>query len=303
MVDLAALVFLSRRAVVVLLVAAATAGCTDLFFQPSETVTRSPADLGLEYRDVWFEAADGTPLHGWLLPARGEPKGFLLHLHGNAGNVGSHLGFVAWLPAEGISVLTFDYRGYGRSGGTPSLSGVHRDAEAALAQALAVQTAERMTARPLGVLGQSLGGSVAVTALARSKLKNRVCLLVIDGAFTGYRRIAREKLGEFWLTWPLRGFLSAGVDESYDPVEAIAALAPMPLLVLHGDMDPVVPLAHGKALYEAAEEPKQLWVVRGGGHLDALATAELRKLVADTLLTCAPPAPATGWRRDRPGIS
>lgn len=87
MVDRAALVFLSLRAVLALFVVAATAGCTDLFFHPSRTLTGSPADLGLAYRDVWFEAADGTPLHGWFLPARGDPKGLLLHLHGNAGNV------------------------------------------------------------------------------------------------------------------------------------------------------------------------------------------------------------------------
>lgn len=290
MVDRAALVFLSRRAVLALFLVAATAGCTDLFFHPSRTLTGSPADLGLAYRDVWFEAADGTPLHGWFLPAHGDPKGLLLHLHGNAGNVASHLGFVAWLPAEGISVLTFDYRGYGRSDGTPTLSGVHLDAEAALAQALHLQTEEGLTDRPVGVLGQSLGGSLAITALARSELKGRFNLLVVDGAFSSYRQIVRDKLAEFWLTWPLKGLLSAGIEEGYDPVDAIAELAPLPLIILHGDLDLVVPVAHGKALYNAAEEPKQLWVVRGGGHLDALATPELRALVVTALTTAAPPA-------------
>lgn len=298
MVERAALVFLSRRAVLALVVVAATAGCTDLFFHPSRTLTHSPADLGLAYRDVWFEATDGTPLHGWFLPARGDPKGLLLHLHGNAGNVAAHLGFVAWLPAEGISVLTVDYRGYGRSGGTPTLSGVHRDAEAALAQALVLQSAEGMAARPLGVLGQSLGGSVAVTALARSELKERFGLLVIDGAFSGYRQVVRDKLAEFWLTWPIKGLASAGIDEGYDPVDAIATLAPLPLLILHGDLDPVVPIAHAKALYEAAQEPKQLWVVRGGGHLDALASPELRTLVVQSLITAAPSASAAGCRQE-----
>lgn len=296
MVDRAALVFLSRRAVLALFVVAATAGCTDLFFHPSRTLPGSPGDLGLAYRDVWFEAADGTTLHGWFLPARGEPKGLLLHLHGNAGNIGSHLGFVAWLPAEGISVLTFDYRGYGRSGGAPSLSGVHLDAEAALAQALTVQTAEGLAGRPVGVLGQSLGGSVAVTALARSDLKECFRLLVIDGAFSGYRQIVRDKLAEFWLTWPLKELLSAGIEEGYDPVDAIAALAPLPLIILHGDVDPVVPITHGKALYDAAKEPKQFWVVRGGGHLDALAAPELRALVVRTLVTTAPPTTPKGCR-------
>lgn len=286
MVNLAALVFLSRRTALVLLVAATATGCTGLFFHPSRSLPGSPADLGLAYRDVWFEAADGTPLHGWFLPARGTAKAMLLHLHGNAGNVATHLGFVAWLPAQGISVLTVDYRGYGRSGGAPTLAGVHLDAAAALAQALALRDTEGMTAQPFGVLGQSLGGSIAITALARSELKSRTCLLVIDAAFAGYRRIVRDKLGEFWLMGPLRSVLSAGIADGFDPVDEIGKLAPTPLLILHGDEDPVVPLAHGQALFAAAQQPKQLWVVRGGGHLDAFATPELRTLLVNSLASC-----------------
>ncbi|MFZ1414701.1 MAG: alpha/beta hydrolase [Defluviicoccus sp.] len=295
MVDFAALVLLSRRAalVLVLLLAATTTACTDLFFHPTRTVRGSPADLGLSYRDVWFDAADGTRLHGWFLPARGTAKALIVHLHGNAGNVAGHLGFVAWLPAEGISVLTFDYRGYGRSGGTPTLAGVHLDAAAALDHVLALQAGEGMSTQPVGVLGQSLGGSVAITALARAGLKSRFCLLVTDGAFAGYRQIVRDKLAGFWLTWPLKGPLSAGIDADYDPVDAIAALAPLPLLILHGAEDPVVPAAHGKALYAAAGQPKQLWLVRGGGHLDALATPELRRLLVETLHTCGAPFDAS----------
>ena len=266
-----------------LLLAAATAGCTDLFFHPSRPLYRSPADLGLAYRDVRFEAADGTMLHGWFLPADGEPQATLVHLHGNAENISTHLGFVAWLPAEGVNVLTIDYRGYGGSGGTPSLSGVHQDAEASFA---AVLSMEGVAGRPVGVFGQSLGGSVAITALARSPLKSRFCLLVIDSAFASYRRIIRDKLAEFPLTRPLQGLLSSGIDNGFDPVEEIATLAPMPVLILHGGEDQVVPVAHARALFAAAGEPKQLWVVHNAGHIQVLANAEIRTLLVDSLRGC-----------------
>ena len=81
---------------------------------------------------MWLTAPDGSKLHAWFLPAQGRAKGTVLHLHGNAANVSNHLPLVAWLPPRGFNVLTLDYRGFGRSQGTPSLDGVVDDAAAAL---------------------------------------------------------------------------------------------------------------------------------------------------------------------------
>jgi alpha-beta hydrolase superfamily lysophospholipase len=91
-----------------------------------------PASIGFTYRDVDFAAADGTALHGWYFPAEGEPSGSVLFLHGNAENISTHFANVAWLAKSGFAVLVFDYRGYGRSAGSPDLDGLHQDAEAAM---------------------------------------------------------------------------------------------------------------------------------------------------------------------------
>jgi hypothetical protein len=284
MVDLAALVLLTRSLSVLAGLALALGGCTGVIFHPMRELVLTPDQIGLEYEEVEFEATDGVRLHGWFLPARAPRRGSILFLHGNAENISTHIASVAWLPARGFDVLLFDYRGYGRSEGSPSLAGLHLDFDAALAT---------MAARPepdpdrIVVFGQSLGASLAITALAASPRREQVRALVIEGAFTSYRELAREKLAGFWLTWPLQAPLGLTIDDSYRPIDAIGELAPLPLLIVHGEADRVVPPAHALALYEAAHPPKTLWLVPGAGHISAFATpvnrAELVDYLAGTL--------------------
>ena len=110
------------------------AGCIErMFFYPDSATYTTPAQLGVRAEDVQIVTADGSRLHGWFLPAVGNAKGTVLHLHGNAANVSNHLPLVSWLPARGYNVLMVDYRGFGRSQGKPSLDGIVDDAAAALA--------------------------------------------------------------------------------------------------------------------------------------------------------------------------
>ena len=260
--------------------AAALGGCSGLIFQPMRELVLTPDEIGLDYRDVHLEAEDGVRLHGWFLPAKPPRRGSVLFLHGNAENISTHIRSVAWLPASGFDVLLVDYRGYGLSGGSPSLAGLHLDFEAALGALL-----RRPDADPdrVIVLGQSLGGSLAITALAASPRRGRVRALIALGAFTSYRALAREKLAEFWLTWPLQAPLGLAIDDRYRPVDAIGELSPLPVLIVHGEADRVVPPHHASALYRAAGPPKALWVVPGAGHLEALATAASRARLIDHL--------------------
>jgi fermentation-respiration switch protein FrsA (DUF1100 family) len=273
-----------RRVVLTALGLLPLSGCTGLFFQPMRQQVLTPDRIGLAWRDIWFEAQDGVRLHGWFLPAQGEPAGTIVFLHGNAENISTHIASVAWLPAAGFGVFLFDYRGYGLSEGEPSLDGLHRDVEAAIGRALAL-------ASPYGdrlaVFGQSLGGSIAITALASSPYKDKIGALIVEGTFSGYRRIAREVLASAWLTWPLQWPLSFAVDDGYRPVEAIAQIAPVPVLIIQGQQDPIIRQAHAEALYAAAREPKMLWLVAGAGHIAALRLPIYRRRLVAYLEACA----------------
>lgn len=256
-----------RRASVLLLMLATTAGCTGMFFLPYRGHVLTPERIGLKYEDVYFESRDGVRLHAWFLPAQGAAQATVLHLHGNAENISTHIGNVYWMPARGFNVLLLDYRGYGASLGSPSVEGALIDVDSAMQTLLARADVDRSR---IVVFGQSLGGALAIHYVAHTPYRQHVRALIVESAFSSYREIAREKLAAFWLTWPLQYPLSWTVSDDYSPLRAVGQVSPIPLLILHGDADPIVPLHHGERLYEAARDPKALWVVPGGGHTEAL---------------------------------
>jgi fermentation-respiration switch protein FrsA (DUF1100 family) len=255
-----------RRLILTGLMTVVLAGCNGLFFFPYRAQVRTPDTLGLAYEDVYFPASDGTRLHAWFLPAGAAAQGTVLFLHGNAENISTHIMSVRWLPARGFNVFLPDYRGYGESAGEPSLDGIQDDVDSALRTLLARPGVEP---NRIVVFGQSLGGSIAVYNVAHSPYRRHIRGLAVESAFASYRGIAREKLAAFWLTWPLQYPLSWLVSDRYIPEHAVADISPIPLLIIQGDRDPIVPVGHARKLFKLAREPKQLWIVPGGGHIQA----------------------------------
>ncbi len=230
------------------------------FYQPDRVDYGTPAARGLAYRDVAFASSDGTKLHGRFIPAVGNALGTVIHFHGNAQNLTAHTSFVDWLPQQGFNLFVFDYRGYGRSEGSPSRRGIHRDALAALAT---VQSIAEVDPTKLLVFGQSLGGAIAVSALGSTNLPG-LCGVAVDSSFESYKAIAKDHAPDLLASLFIRNTLN--------PIKVVATLAPTPLLVIHGTADRVIPYARGKALFDAAGDPKQLWTVPEGRHTDALMT-------------------------------
>ncbi|HET8801615.1 MAG TPA: alpha/beta hydrolase [Marinobacter sp.] len=235
-------------------------GCSSLFFYPDRVTYLTPDRLNLSYDDVYLDTADGETLHGWWLPAEtpeSDAKGTVYFLHGNAQNISSHLLNVAWLPGEGYNVFILDYRGYGKSTGAPDIDGALHDVETGL-RWLAGNT--DVKGRPVYILGQSLGGALAIPLASewtRRREQPRLDGLILDGTFSGFRKIAREKLGAFWLTWPFQIPLSWTIPADYEGVDYIDDISPIPVMIIHSVRDGIIPFHHGEALYEAAEEPKE----------------------------------------------
>ncbi|MDH3663054.1 MAG: alpha/beta hydrolase [Alphaproteobacteria bacterium] len=268
------------RALAALTLLLGLSGCTGLFFQPMSEHVFDPKTIGFVYEDVTFEAADGVRLHGWFFPAEGERDGSVLFLHGNAENISTHFAGVAWLAKAGIDAFVVDYRGYGRSLGEPTLDGLHRDAAAALDTLIAMPGIEP---ERIAVFGQSLGGAVALGMVAASPHKDRLAALIVEGTLSDYRAIAREKLGDFWLTWPLQWPLGLTIDNRYSPTAAAALITPLPLLIIHGQEDEIVPPHHAEILFDAAKEPKTIWRPPDTGHIQAFATVAMRERLRDYL--------------------
>ncbi len=210
-----------------------------------------PERSGLSVEDRSFTASDGVQLHAWWVD-RPEARATVLFLHGNGGNITNCAGMVKRLRDRlGVRVLLPDYRGYGRSEGRPSEAGLYRDAEAAYDEAL------RLGAEParLIIFGHSLGTAVA-TELA---LRRPCAGVVLEAPFTSIRAMVGRAVP----------FLAPEdlVSERYDTLEKIPRLR-VPLLVIHGTQDRTIPIAMGRAVFEAAPEPKRLYEVPGGGHVD-----------------------------------
>ncbi len=207
----------------------------------------TPAELGLPWEDVELTTADGVRLHGWYLPAPGEVRHTVLFFHGNAGNISHRLDTLETFHRLGLATLIIDYRGYGHSEGSPSESGLYRDAEAAwrhLTQARGIDP-ERIVA-----FGRSLGAPVAAHLAAERTVGG----LALESAFTSVPDLAAE----LYPIFPVRAL--ARIEY---PTRQFLARVDAPVLVIHSPDDETIPFHHGEALYEAAPAPKRFLRIEG----------------------------------------
>jgi fermentation-respiration switch protein FrsA (DUF1100 family) len=264
-------------------VCAVFGGCNNFFYYPSQTMVRTPSEVGIQYEPVTI-AGDADPkLSGWFLPVhrdvKGEVKGTVLFLHGNAENISTHLGSVYWLPKEGYQVFLFDYAGYGESEGATSAAGIHRDV-ARMIRTVAADS--RVDPRKLFILGGSLGGTMALYSAAQPEFRHTFRAIIADAPFSSDRRIAREKLALLWLTYPLQWPLGFLVSDAYSPDKGMAEIE-VPILFIHGTADETVPPHHSERLCQLAGERCARLEALGAVHNEPLFRSEVRVKVLEFL--------------------
>lgn len=208
---------------------------------------------------VEFTAKDGTRLHGWFIPSATGPAenaiATVIHAHGNAGNMSAHWPLVSWLPERNFNVFMFDYRGFGKSKGRPSQAGLLDDTQSAIN---VVRHRSDVNPQRLVLFGQSIGGANMVSALGNGD-REGIRAVILDSTFASYSSIANQMI-------PGSGFF---MDDSYNAERFIAEVSPIPVLIIHGKADRIIPWEQGERLYDLTREPKQKINLPDGEHIDA----------------------------------
>ncbi len=235
------------------LIAALYAMQRGLMYHPGHALPSPGATLVAEMAPVTTLTDDGLKLTSWYMPPKDE-KPVIVYFQGNAGTLADRDFKVAPWIKSGFGVWLTGYRGFGGNPGNPTEPGLYADAAAAL---------DYLAGQGLGperivLYGESLGGGVATeTAAALARSGTPVKALILEAPFSSMGAAAQGH-------YP---FVPAKllVKDRFDNAAKIASIS-TPLLILHGDRDRVVPQSHGRALYEAAQQPKHALWVAGGAH-------------------------------------
>jgi pimeloyl-ACP methyl ester carboxylesterase len=249
---------------------------TFFLYHPDRTLRGTPDRIGEAYRPVAFRAADGVMLHGWILPVDGARLA-MVRFNGNGGTMADRLEWVQLLRRRlgiPITILLFDYRGYGRSEGRPTEEGLYRDGAAAVAALRA-----EAPGLPVVCVGESLGTAVAVDVAAAGGCES----LVLEAPFASVPALADAILPIF----PLGRFVRTLFDS-----RAKISRVRVPIYIAHAEGDALIPIRHAEQLLAAATAPARLIRLQRGGHSDAIFES------ADTYV---PSLAAFLWEAHRPG--
>lgn len=214
-------------------------------FYPDKNIEVSPKDIGLPFEDIRLKNKNNKDLSGWFVPAP-DARHTILFCHGNAGNISHRIEKLKFFHDLQCSILIFDYRGYGRSGGRPSEQGLYQDAQTAYEYLLA----RKIPADKIVVYGESIGGAVAVELAT----KNKIEALILESTFSNVKDMVQK-------TFPLLPYWV--LSSRFDSLAKISSIT-IPKLIIHSINDEIVPYQLGKKLFEAAAQPKEMATVHGG---------------------------------------
>lgn len=237
---------------------------THLIYLPDKAVNASPKDIGLAHKDLTLTTSDGVAINAWYIPSP-RARATVLFSHGNAGNIGNRLESIAIMHALGLNVFVYDYRGFGRSNGSPDEEGTYRDAEAAWEYLV---TSEGIPPTSIMLWGRSLGAAIAVELATRKKAG----ALVVESGFTSIAAMAKVVLP----------YLPADllVRHRYATIEKIPSVT-IPTLFIHSPDDETIPFVQGRELHARATVASKEFLAISGSHNTGFLVSE--RLYTETL--------------------
>lgn len=240
-------------------------GCSSLLYHPNnKNRFFNPKVAGYVPENVFFTDAAQRRLHGWWFPAQKSPaKATIIFFHGNAENLTSHFLQLAWISAGNYNLFIFDYPGFGQSEGKPTPKNCLESGHAAVDWV----NKHKVEGGPIIIYGQSMGGIIALRTAIDKKSETNLRLVVADSTFDSFQRIARTKLSNHWLTWPMQPLSYVLWSDRWVPGN-LESLSPVPVLVIHGQKDKIVEPIFGDIIFEKLAKPKVLWRIPEGNHID-----------------------------------
>ncbi|MBV9171637.1 MAG: alpha/beta hydrolase [Chloroflexi bacterium] len=232
---------------------------------------------GLAEEVTFSSEADSMRISGWFFAApecESQPRPTVVLCHGVWTGRRECLPLALKFRAAGYNVLCFDFRAHGASDGRFTSVGFHETNDV-LGAVHYLRTRPEVDPARIAVIGFSMGAAATIQAAARCP---DIAAVVADSAYASFVDAAKysfslvTRVPHFpiapiamrWAKWIVR------VDaDRLRPVDVIRQIAPRPLLITHGVLDEIVPVRHAYTLFQAAEEPKELWVVQGAHHVGA----------------------------------
>ncbi len=247
---------------------------------PRYQLSIPPSTYRADYESLSFLSEDGITLQGWIVkpPHPGLKSPAIIICHGVGANKSDFTELAAALARRGFFVLLFDFRAHGGSGGGRTSLGFHEQKDVAAAMNV-LKGRQAIDPKRIGIYGFSMGGATAILTAAKS---HAFAAVVADSAFTSLRDQAQTAVTRFYHlpSFPFVNLAVLGYElyfqtsvNNISPVSAIGSLSPTPVLIIAGEGDKLIPAGNGRALYSAARDPKELWIIPSAGHGGTLAAA------------------------------
>ena len=234
-----------------------------------------PEYFGLKYENVSFKTSDGVDIAGWFIHSKEKSNKTIIICHGCGADSPDVLPVTLFLNKKtGFNLLFFDFRNHGRSGGKVSSLG-RLETYDLIAAVDFLKTQKPEFAAEIGVFGISMGGAVAITAAA---VDRRIGAVVADSPFSSFNYIISRYAKLFYripkyplvpVTLFFTRFRLGFNPDNASAIRWVSKISPRPVFFVHGDMDERIPLSESIKLYNSAGEPKQLWTVKGAGHMES----------------------------------